>query len=589
MAPLPTGNSRVDEKLLSGDEYGTLPGTPATQEATDAKQKNRSQKNPKSVRPISPDGEEMQRQTHKQTIQHTPPPRKQSTTIVPPLSSGANIVTPKTGKNTTRNKSNNKTPKSNNKSIVKPSPGTDLQHRQAASAAAEAASHRRNRRPRKKLYWNQSVRVKVVHNISNYTPQEKLDSWYSADEYSMMEDECELTSVHMDQIAFERQSMIHEEGKKTKSFKRTLPAGFCSRGLESWTIEGEEMKEQQVAAVIDEVWQAQIDAWEFLGNNLNGEDEEKAIVSECWEFIRERSCAVSIKSQLRAQELATKDEQDVDSYLNSVRSLEQSRRRITKMLRGKNCSTRAISKSCRTLSTAKSSRTLSTVSSSGSRSVCGVDNLKSILKSPMPKRSYSGRTPSQSRIPLETGNSFRIRLPKIGDDSNSLRSKSLRSNLSTSLRSNKSRLSTSLRSNLSRSSRNNSVRSSLTRSNSCRSTSARSTSLRSQLSRSNSLRSTSLRSNQSAYSAVSSSSLLSNSSKKIRYKPKSKIKIPTSPVGSVCSALSNNFSSSNHTGISDEEDLSNRMMRSHMSMSIGSEGSSRRRMLRASGSMKPPL
>ena len=63
MAPLPTGNSRVDEKLLSGDEYGTLPGTPATQEATDAKQKNRSQKNPKAVRPISPDGEEMQRQT----------------------------------------------------------------------------------------------------------------------------------------------------------------------------------------------------------------------------------------------------------------------------------------------------------------------------------------------------------------------------------------------------------------------------------------------------------------------------------------------------------------------------------------------
>lgn len=64
--------------------------------------------------------------------------------------------------------------------------------------------------------------------------------------------------------------------------------------------------------------------------------------------------------------------------------------------------------------------------------------------------------------------------------------------------------------------------------------------------------------------------------KKIQFKPKSKTKIPTSPVGSVCSKKSN----MNDT-FSDEDSLS-RMMRSHMSLSVASDESTRRRMLRNS-------
>lgn len=189
--------------------------------------------------------------------------------------------------------------------------------------------------------------------------------------------------------------------------------------------------------------------------------------------------------------------------------------------------------------------------------------------------------------------SFRIPLPKVGDDSKSSRSFASRSLRSNSLRSNSLR-SNSLRSNSlqnslrSNRSNNISLRSSSLRSNLSRSHSARTTSSirsnRSNLSRNNSLRSNSLRSN-SVRSNVSTSSLLSNSSKKIRYKPKSKIKIPTSPVGSVCNSV---LSNSNHNSLTDEEDLSMRMMRSHMSLGDETEGSSRRRMLRVS-TPEPPL
>jgi hypothetical protein len=523
MAPLPISVSscddwdatHVDEKLLSGVHFaGSL----------QTKRKNRKEKGAKSARPLPVSL--LSTDSKKQTIDS---PCKEQPTRKPP--------TPATPKTLSHAKASNKP---SNKSISNPSPRTDMKHRQVASAAAEAASM-----PRKKLHWNNSVRVKVIHNLGYYTPQEKIDTWFSADDYSIMEDECELTSIQMDEIEFERENLIQEE-KKSKYYKRTLPAGCCERGLESWTMQGEELKEQQVQLVIDTVWQAQIDAWEFLGNHPHNATEtkdaddnsENEIHNECWEFIRERASVVSKTSQLRAQEFAIKDEQAVDSYLNSLRSLEQSRRRISKMLGGKHCSSRSITRSSRTLTTAKSCRTLTTVSSSDSRSFCGTNNLKSILKSPKPKRTYSDtrsmrRSQSQPQIPLKSASedskdnsrsSFRIRLPRIGNDSSSLCSNSLRSSVS---------------------------------------------------------RGNSLRSN------VSSNSMSSNSSKKIRYKTKSKTKIPTSPVGSVCNSLlsSQNYSHSNHNSLTDEEDLSMRMVRSHMSLSIGSEGSSRRRRLRA----YPPL
>lgn len=617
MAPLPIngynhedwGDHRADERLLSEDGLPPLPKSPTAPEASEAKRRNRSKKSSKSSRtkpqsPLSPisaseDEEEILRR--KEIIDYPyadPSIQKEPTPPPPPLSSGGlTPPTPRAGKSLSRNKSisNHRSPSS--RSISNRSRHSDV------GSEGTSSSRRMYRRPRKKLVWNQNVRVQVIHNLSNYTPQEKLDCWFMADEYSMMEDECELTSIHMDEIAFEEENMIDEE-YETNGTKRTLPDGFCERGLESWTMQGEEIKEHQVQLVIDTVWQAQIDAWECLGNHPSKANEmedidnidKDSMYNECSEFIRERATEVSTPSVLQAHELALRDKQAVEIYLNSVRSLENSRRRIRKMLGGKHSSSRSVTKSSRTLATAKSSRTLTTVSSSGSRSAVGADNLKSILKSPKPKRHYSDprsnrRSPSLSPIPLndiikEGSNSnssiYRIALGNDSIRSNSLRSKSLRSN-SLRSRSNRSNRSSSLRSNLSR---NNSLRSHSARSNSVRSNLSRSNSLRSM--RSNSLRSHSLRSHgNSVCSSVSGNSLSSNGSKKkIRFKPKSKTKIPTSPVGSVCSSL--NLSNSNHKSI-DEESLSNRMARSHMSMSLGSEGSSRRRMRRASTPSKPPL
>ena len=640
MAPLPINNScheqwdsNADQKLLSEDGLAPLPTTPSTTEKSTSKRKNRSRKDSKSPRHVSPPSsmdECDESHTREKDAMHSPSPggdqsspptRKHSTPPPPPLASG----------HVGRSKP---TPKSSNKkSISGRSPKSDLRHREVANDAGTVGSgssrRSRQRRPRKKINWNNSVRVKVIHNLRSYTPQEKLASWYSADDYSLMEDECELTSIHMDEIDLERENTIEEE-KDGRPYKRSLPAGFCERGLESWTMQGEEEKEQQVSLVIDTVWQAQIDAWEFLGVGRSRSNDENsnhtsnsAIYSDCWEFIREKCSAVSMPSVVRAHDRAIEDERAVDAYLNSVRSLENSRRRISKMYGGKHSSSRSSARSSRTLATAKSQRTVTTVSSGDSTSFCRPDNLKSILKTPKSRRSsYETRplkrSPSHSPIPLndinaEERDSFRMRLPKIGNDSNSMRSKSFRSSSmrSSSLRSNISRSnrSSSLRSNVSRSNslrsssaRSSSVRSSSVRSNSLRSNSLRSNSLRSNLTRSQSLRSNSLRSNvsrsnrssslrsnglssHSDHSNMSSYSYMSNGSKKIRYQPKSKMKIPTSPVGSVCNSVLSSFSTSNH-GFSDEEDISNRMMRSHLSVSqhSHSEGSSRRRMLRA-----PPL
>ena len=622
MAPLPIGDSsgkvwdgtQVGENPSSGDEFSPLPRSPKTPD-----QVKRKKKPPKkSPQPTSPDSSIAAISPY--STKSTPDPLRKDkkspqTHPPPPPLSGSSSHTKNTednnkGKKKSSDKKSTKN-KTTNKSISNPSPRTDSNHRKVANAAAVAASLRRIRRPRKRLHWNNSVRVKVIHNLSNYSDQEKLDSWYWPDEYSMMEDECELTSIYMDEILFEQENAIQEE-KDSDVYRRHLPAGFCERGLESWTMLGEELKEQQVQLVIDTVWQAQIDAWEFLGNHpansketksKESKDKDSAIHDECWDFIRERSSAVSRTSLIRAREFGIMDEQEVDSYLNSVRSLEITRRRITKMLGGKSSrSSRSLTSSSRNLTKSKSCRTLTTVASSGTRSYCDNDNLKSILKSPSGKRNNYDMPPmrrsvSHSQIPSRSRSehnkdnsnfSFRIPLPNIGDDNKSFRSTSLRSNShrSSSLRSNSLRnnnslsgsyrsngLSASLRSNSLRSN-NGSLRSQLSRSQSVRTSSVRSS--RSNLSRSNSLRSNSVRSN-SVRSNVTSSSVLTDSSKKIRYKPKSKIKIPTSPVGSVCNSV---LSISNHNSLTEEEDLSMRMMRSHMSIGDASEGSSRRRMLR---------
>ena len=327
----------------------------------------RSQTNQKPKK--RPSSEEKQKEKqHQQPQQHpirNPRTRTRALTPPPPPLSIASISSSKASNCSSESigASSSRNCKSYNTSIRRGSNGScssscsisdasneRQQHRAAASAATtqhtstQAAGLRRwHRRRKRTIHWNKNVRVKVIQNVESYTRQEKKDTWYSADEYSLMEDECELTSTCMDKMCMDPQQLelnIESETKATNA----LPAGFSERGLESWTIRGEELKETRVQLVIETVWQSQIDAWAlFDGAKLyslksynstiddddeNEDDNNDKIHKDCWEYIRRESVKVSSFSSMIAQELASKDEEAVLLYLKTVRSLEQSRKRI---------------------------------------------------------------------------------------------------------------------------------------------------------------------------------------------------------------------------------------------------------------------
>ncbi|KAG7344592.1 hypothetical protein IV203_022600 [Nitzschia inconspicua] len=166
------------------------------------------------------------------------------------------------------------------------------------STATNASTSQSRRRSRRKVQWKKSVRVNVIPNLSYFSTQEKLLTWYTADEYSLMEDECDLTSECLDA-------------------RKPLWPGFCARGLESWTLDGEQRKEQHVQLAIDIVWQAQLDQWRQASNT-----------DECWEFIRSQYLQVSKQCLKLAAQLAQADEREIQPYLSSVKALEKSRRKM---------------------------------------------------------------------------------------------------------------------------------------------------------------------------------------------------------------------------------------------------------------------
>ncbi|KAG7370507.1 hypothetical protein IV203_019077 [Nitzschia inconspicua] len=168
----------------------------------------------------------------------------------------------------------------------------------ATSTATNASTSQSRRCSRRKVQWKKSVRVNVIPNLSYFSTQEKLLTWYTADEYSLMEDECDLTSECLDA-------------------RKPLWPGFCARGLESWTLDGEQRKEQHVQLAIDIVWQAQLDQWRQASNT-----------DECWEFIRSQYLQVSKQCLKLANQLAQADEREIQPYLSSVKALEKSRRKM---------------------------------------------------------------------------------------------------------------------------------------------------------------------------------------------------------------------------------------------------------------------
>lgn len=332
-----------------------------------------------------------------------------------------------------------------------------------------SSSIRKKKESRKKgITFKKTVGVHTIPNLATYTIQEKVQTWYAADDYGQMEDECDLTAELLDR-------------------RKPLWPGQCPRGLEAWTTEGEQRKEGHVQLAIDIVWQAQLEQWKGSTD-----------IEECWEFIRSRYLAITVPCQKIANKRAQADEQEVQPYLSGVRNVEKNRLRLLGIhLRDNRTRRSDIDETPRSSNgKPKVGRAYSEMSTSSSKSPPGrnhsSDNIKAPVKGPL-KKSISAEDE------LSAATSRKIKLSKQGKSSTPARE---------------------------------------------------------------------------VTEDDISSAASSRRSKKISYqKSKSKSKIPTSPVHSLCSE-------------SDEGSVSRRM-RSHMS--VASDDSTRRRMLRTAHIKQPPL
>jgi hypothetical protein len=286
-----------------------------------------------------------------------------------------------------------------------------------------------------------------------------------------MEDECDATSELMDTGA-------------------PLQDGLCGRGLEGWTVEGEQRKEQHVQLAIEIVWQAQLDQWRQSSNT-----------NECWEFIREQYLQISRPCLAIASKIGRQDEKEIQLYMRTVRALETNRRKMLG-IKDRPPSSRTSSRKI----TRKIDRTVS-------------DTFYAVSPGRSPRRTMSaGRSPT-----TPNGRVLRPVLKYPDDDHIAESQKTPRAKSRTGIQGNGTQ--------------------------------------------NTSNRKKTLMDDAEDASHTDSSSInekKSSASRKIAFKPKSKTKIPTSPVGSVCTT--------------DSGDSSIRRMKSHMS--VASDDSTRRRMLR---------
>jgi hypothetical protein len=383
-----------------------------------------------------------------------PPARKLSALQSPPAQSKKTSSSSKSSSSRS-----SKTPTSPS---VKSPPGNKT--RDTVSALRKT---KRKTGTKKGITFKKTVAVLTVPNLDTYTTQEKEQTWYAADDYGQMEDECDMTAELLDR-------------------RKPLWPGQCSRGLEGWTMEGEQRKEGHVQLALDVVWQAQLEQWKASSD-----------VNECWEFIRSRYLAVTIPCQGLANKRAIADEQEVQSYLAGVRSVEKNRLRLM-----------------------------------------GIH-----YRDTRSRRSHTDGADDQGSTPAGNKKHPGRSLSEIGGTS--IKSPPGRHHSSNTIKGSPKGLLKvhSEEDELSQTSTNRKIRHQPPREGAA---------------------------NDDDVSTVASSVR----SRKISYQAKSKSKIPTSPVRSLCSAHD------------EDEDSVSRRMRSHMSVS--SEDSTRRRMLRTTN-IKPPL
>jgi hypothetical protein len=208
-------------------------------------------------------------------------------------------VSPKAPMHSSSNDKSQKTPKSQGGKtklgdvhLTTPKPKT------SKIMSPRPASSRKTRKAKRGITFKKTVGVNIIPNLDTYNQEEKSLTWFGPDEYAGMEDECDLTSGFMDR-------------------NKPLWPGYCGRGLEAWTTQGEQIKERHVQLAVDIVWNAQLEQWK-ASSDTNG----------CWEFIRSRYMQVSKPCHHRANKIGLADEAEVRSYLSGVRSVEKNRRRM---------------------------------------------------------------------------------------------------------------------------------------------------------------------------------------------------------------------------------------------------------------------
>ncbi|CAJ1970415.1 unnamed protein product [Cylindrotheca closterium] len=355
----------------------------------------------------------------------------------------------------------------------------------------------RSKNGKKGVFFNKSVYVNTIPNLETFKRQEIDAVWFTPDEYASMEQECDETAAILDA-------------------NRPLSAALCPRGLEAWTTDGELNKEANVQEAIESVWQAQLEQWQMAQDT-----------NECWEFIRGEYLPTSERCHQDAHHTALRDEEAIQSYLNTTRQVfsQFARRVLGKAGGSKKISRRTTNDVALVTPKAANRRTLG-VRQTSSRSV------SSSARSTSSSRDASLKL-SQLAINGTLKSSLKTSTVFIPDDGTIDEDGSI---ISHSERSSGSRR--------------------ITR-RPARSSNATTTTDSSDIKSVGSL----------SYASTiesSASATINSGNRKISFKAKSKTKIPTSPVGSVAD------------GSTMDESTNSRRMRSHMS--VASDDSTRRRM-----------
>ena len=190
----------------------------------------------------------------------------------------------------------------------KSSSSKDKKKSSGSSGKKKSKSKKSSKSSKRRVKFSNEVACQFIMTLDEYTEDELTGSWYTPDEYGEMENECDTTATDF---------LDH---------KKPLPPHLCGRGLECWTLEGEKVKEQNVATGMDYVWDAQLEHWNKYppGETKSSKDE----INNSLANIATSYLPISRPCHEAASQVGKQDEKAVQSYLTVARSIEQTRRRV---------------------------------------------------------------------------------------------------------------------------------------------------------------------------------------------------------------------------------------------------------------------